>query len=127
MNPRVGAGFASPRTAAGSDGPGDRGTRLAIVLPGAIGLFRDIDSAITLAFLTRFSTQAKVDWLTPRRLKNWLRSQRYPNPRRAQLAKRLRMPTTGVEGVDSIEKADAKWCGQQRQRPPPNWWGPHYC
>lgn len=29
---------------------------LAMVLPGAIGLFRDIDSAITLAF----PTQAKV-------------------------------------------------------------------
>ena len=58
---------------------------LAIVLPGAIGLFRDIDSAITLAFLTRFPTQAKVNWLTPRRLENWLRSQRYPNPRRAEL------------------------------------------
>jgi len=27
---------------------------------------------------------------------------------RSELAKRLRMPTTGVEGVDSIEKADAK-------------------
>lgn len=52
---------------------------LAMVLPGAIGLFRDIDSAITLASLT----QARVAWLTPGRLENWLRSQRYPNPRRA--------------------------------------------
>ncbi|RYY06269.1 MAG: IS110 family transposase, partial [Alphaproteobacteria bacterium] len=45
------------------------------VLPGVIGLFRDIDSAITLAFLTRFPTQARVDWLTPKRLETWLRTQ----------------------------------------------------
>jgi len=29
-----------------------------------------------LAFLTRFPTQDKVDWLSPRRLETWLRSQR---------------------------------------------------
>lgn len=58
---------------------------LAAALPGAIGLFRDIDSAITLAFLTRFPTQAKVDWLSRARLQAWLRTQRYPNPRRAPL------------------------------------------
>ncbi len=47
---------------------------LANVLPGAIGLFSEIDSAIGLAFLTRFPTQDKVDWLSPRRLETWLRS-----------------------------------------------------
>jgi hypothetical protein len=36
-------------------------------LPGAIGLFCDIDSAITLAFLTRFPSQPKADWLSPAR------------------------------------------------------------
>jgi transposase len=47
------------------------------VLPGAIGLFRDIDSAISLAFLTRFPTQDKTDWLTPTRLAAWLSKQGY--------------------------------------------------
>jgi hypothetical protein len=35
------------------------------VFPGAIGLFAEIDSPISLAFLTRFDTQDKADWLTP--------------------------------------------------------------
>ncbi len=52
-------------------------------LPGAIGLFRDIDSPITLAFLTRFPSQAKADWLSPARLQAWLRSAGYYNPTNA--------------------------------------------
>jgi transposase len=52
-------------------------------LPGAIGLFRDIDSAITLAFLTRFPSQTKADWLRPIRLEKWLRSAGYNNPTNA--------------------------------------------
>ncbi len=47
------------------------------VLPAAVGLFSEIDSAITLAFLTRFDTQDKVDWLTPKRLGDWLTRQGY--------------------------------------------------
>ena len=47
---------------------------LATTLPGVIGLFRDIDSAITLRFLTRFPSQDKADWLSRIRLGNWLRS-----------------------------------------------------
>ncbi len=52
------------------------------VPPGAIKLFRDIASAITLAFLIRSPTEATVDWLTPKRLENWLRTQHYPHPAR---------------------------------------------
>jgi transposase len=52
-------------------------------LPGAIGLFRDIDSPITLAFLTRFPSQTKADWLSPARLEKWLRSAGYNNPSNA--------------------------------------------
>jgi len=75
------------------------------VLPGAIGLFRDIDSAITLAFLSRFPTQARVDWLTPRRLENWLRTQHYPQPARAeQLHAHLVAATRGTVG----DQADAR-------------------
>ncbi|WP_434084837.1 IS110 family transposase [Mycobacterium malmoense] len=47
------------------------------VLPAAVGLFKDIDSAISLAFLTRFDTQDKIDWLTPKRLGDWLAKQGY--------------------------------------------------
>ena len=45
--------------------------------PGAIGLFRDIDSAISLRFLTRFPDQDKAEWLSSVRLGNWLRSVGY--------------------------------------------------
>lgn len=50
---------------------------LQTTFPGAIGLFRDIDSMITLRFLTRFPSQDKADWLTAARLDNWLRSTGY--------------------------------------------------
>lgn len=50
---------------------------LANVLPGAIGLFDQIDSPIALAFLARFDCQDRVDWLTPTRLGKWLTSVRY--------------------------------------------------
>ncbi|MGH3636739.1 MAG: IS110 family transposase [Mycobacterium sp.] len=42
------------------------------VFPGAVGLFADIDSPISLAFLTRFDTQDRADWLSPKRLGAWL-------------------------------------------------------
>lgn len=45
---------------------------LQIVLPGVVGLFADLDSQVSLAFLERFTTQTKVDWLTPDRLGAWL-------------------------------------------------------
>lgn len=47
---------------------------LDITFPGAVKLFRDIDSHITLAFLTRFPSQDKADWLSQTRLGNWLAS-----------------------------------------------------
>jgi transposase len=50
---------------------------LRLVLPAVVGLFRDLDSAISLAFLTRFDTQDKIDWLTPKRLGDWLAKQGY--------------------------------------------------
>ena len=50
---------------------------LQTTFPGAIGLFRDIDSQISLRFLTRFPDQDKADWLSCVRLGNWLRSVGY--------------------------------------------------
>ena len=47
------------------------------VLPAVVGLFKDLDSAISLTFLTRFDTQDKIDWLTPKRLGDWLAKQGY--------------------------------------------------
>jgi transposase len=50
---------------------------LQLVFPAATTLFADIDSAITLAFLTRFPTQGAADWLSPKRLATWLRAVAY--------------------------------------------------
>ncbi|MGI8900963.1 MAG: IS110 family transposase [Nocardioides sp.] len=47
------------------------------VFPGAVGLFKDLDSAISLAFLTRYDTQDRADRLTPKRLGDWLAKQGY--------------------------------------------------
>jgi transposase len=47
------------------------------VFPGALMLFADLDSVISLKFLTRFDCQDRADWLTPTRLDAWLRSVRY--------------------------------------------------
>jgi transposase len=47
------------------------------VFPAAAALFADIDSPITLAFLSRFTTQEQADWLSPRRMAAWLASVSY--------------------------------------------------
>lgn len=55
------------------------------VFPGAVGLFRDLDSAISLAFLRRFPSAAKGQWLSVRRLERWLRSQGYSGGKSAEV------------------------------------------
>jgi transposase len=50
---------------------------LQLVFPGAAVLFADIDSPITLTFLSRFTTQEQADWLSPKRLAAWLKSVSY--------------------------------------------------
>jgi transposase len=50
---------------------------LQLAFPGAVGLFHDIDSAISLAFLTRFPSAAKAARLTEKRLAAWLNSVGY--------------------------------------------------
>lgn len=47
------------------------------VFPGAVELFADLDSPISLAFLTRFDFQERADWLSPKRLAAWLASVGY--------------------------------------------------
>jgi transposase len=50
---------------------------LQCVFPAAVTLFASIDSAISLTFLGRFTTQEQADWLSPRRLGAWLASAAY--------------------------------------------------
>jgi transposase len=45
---------------------------LGTAMPAAVDLFAAIDSAISLQFLGRFSTQDDLDWLTLKRLAQWL-------------------------------------------------------
>ena len=45
---------------------------LQVVFPGVVGLFADLDSQVSLAFLERFTTQGRANWLTPARLGAWL-------------------------------------------------------
>jgi transposase len=47
------------------------------VFPGAVGLFSDLDSPISLAFLARFDCQDRADWLSVKRLAAWLASASY--------------------------------------------------
>jgi transposase len=71
------------------------------VFPGPIGLFEDLDSAISLNFLTRFDCQDRADWLTPQRLGAWLKSVRYTgrtDP--ATLHGRLTAAPRGATGQD---------------------------
>lgn len=72
---------------------------LRTVFPGAVGLFAEIDSPISLAFLARFDTQDRADWLTPTRLTRWLSSVGYSgrtDP--AVLHDRLRAAPRGATG-----------------------------
>lgn len=47
------------------------------VFPGAVGLFAELDSPISLRFLGRFDCQDRADWLSAKRLSAWLRSVSY--------------------------------------------------
>jgi transposase len=76
------------------------------VLPGAVGLFAEIDSPIALAFLARFTTQDRADWLTPARLGGWLGKQGYSgrtDP--AVLHARLTAAPRGITGHDADTQA----------------------
>jgi transposase len=50
---------------------------LRIMFPGAVGLFRDIDSPISLRFLERFPSATRAAWLSEKRLGAWLRANGY--------------------------------------------------
>jgi transposase len=50
---------------------------LRVVFPGAVGLFRDLDSPISLRFLQRFPSATRAAWLSEKRLAAWLRANGY--------------------------------------------------
>ncbi len=47
------------------------------VFPGAVALFAELDSPVSLAFLARFDCQDRAGWLSPRRMAAWLASAGY--------------------------------------------------
>ena len=74
--------------------------------PGAVGLFAEIDSPVSLRFLARFSTQDRADWLSPRRLAAWLAGAGYcgrTDP--AVLHARLAAAPRGATGDDGATQA----------------------
>jgi len=80
---------------------------LELALPGAIGLFSKPDSPITLAFLRRFPTAAKVAWLSPARLAGWLRSVGYTGGiSAAVLHARLVEAAPGLPGAEGDARGD---------------------
>jgi len=50
---------------------------LRVVFPGAVGLFAEIDSPISLRFLQRFPSATPAHWLSEKRLAAWLRANAY--------------------------------------------------
>lgn len=75
-------------------------------LPAAVGLFKDLDSQISLAFLARFDTQDKIDWLTPTRLGDWLSKQGYSGKvRPAVLHQKILAAPRGATGAHGTAQA----------------------
>jgi len=67
--------------------------------PGAIGLFAELDSPISLTFLKRFPTAERAARLTERRLQAWLRSVGYAGRRpTSRLLEHLRDAPAGLTG-----------------------------
>ncbi len=73
---------------------------LQLVFPGAVGLFAEIDSPISLAFLERFPTAAKAAWLSEKRLAAWLAANAYcGRTPAAELLRRLQTAPAGLHGA----------------------------
>ncbi len=78
---------------------------LRIVLPGAVGLFRHIDSSISLRFLERFPSATRAAWLSEKRLAAWLGANGYCGGKTAaELHGRLTSAPEGLAG----EEGDAR-------------------
>jgi transposase len=80
---------------------------LQICFPGAVGLFADIDSMISLRFLERFTTVEHADWLSPKRWATWLSSVGYSGRTAPHtLHTRLREAPRGLSGPAGETAAD---------------------
>jgi transposase len=80
---------------------------LQLVLPGAVGLFARLDSPIAIAWLRRFTTQTRADWLSPRRFDAWLVANSYCGRKTGgQLHAHLQAAPRGLDGIE----ADARAC-----------------
>ena len=74
--------------------------------PGAVGLFAELDSPISLAFLARFDCQDRAGWLSPRRLAAWLKAAHYSGRKDpAELHARLAGAPRGATGGDGAALA----------------------
>ena len=71
------------------------------VFPGAVGLFKDIDSPISLRFLERFPSATRASWLSEKRLGAWLHANGYSGRKTpAQLHRHLLDAPIGLLGED---------------------------
>lgn len=74
--------------------------------PGAVGLFKDLDSQISLRFLARFDSQERADWLSVKRLAAWLSSVGYCGRKDpADLYAHLQAAPRGPVGPDGAARA----------------------
>jgi transposase len=70
--------------------------------PGAVGLFAEIDSPVSLRFLARFDCQERADWLSSRRMAAWLASVGYcGRVAPATLHARLAAAPRGATGAEA--------------------------
>ncbi len=78
------------------------GAHLALVFPGALGLFKKLESPIATAFLTRFPSAGQAAWLSPGRFDAWLARQGYTGRRSgADLHARMVAAPAGVSGPEA--------------------------
>ena len=79
---------------------------LQATFPGAVGLFKDLDSQISLRFLARFDSQERADWLSVKRLAAWLSSVGYSGRKDpADLFAHLQTAPRGPAGPDGAARA----------------------
>jgi transposase len=83
---------------------------LALCFPGAVGLFADLDSPISLRFLTRFPSTERAHWLSEKRLGAWLRANGYcgrktPNELYTRLRRAPEVPTSNNDERGAVVTA----------------------
>lgn len=71
---------------------------LQVTFPGAVGLFNNLDSPISLRFLERFPSATRAAWLSEKRLGSWLRANHYSGGKTpAELFARLARAPHGLD------------------------------